>query len=388
MDFIKATFPQLDVVSLEIRPLAVSLNSFNGFLHLRDGSSLFFKTHTESDNVIGEYYRAGVLADAGYPVIRPIYQSTEAGKHLLIYEVIESPSVFELAWDIENGRQVERLEPLKAAQNQSDKDLFGFYQNTLDYQTAEDAAAEPIHQLFHHRLTKGRYERFYGEGQTFQFPHGTFDTQSVWDVKWVVNGQGYFTSLKQIIHDAIAILEPEQAAPSIIGHGDAHNGNVFFHEDTLLYFDPAFAGRHHPLLDLTKPFFHNVFAMWMYYADDINQRLKIDVEVRDNTWHITYDYPLHDVREMFLGSKLEYTLIPTLKLLKEKSWLRPDWRAYLKAALFCCPFLTMNLADNEKFPPNVALLGLTMAVEMGADSLGVRSRIDAMLDRAEQALND
>lgn len=83
LDFVRRTFP-LDVVAVELRPLAVSLNSFNGFLTLRDDKRLFFKTHTETDTVIGEYYRAGVLAEAGYPVIQPLYSSTQTGQQLLI----------------------------------------------------------------------------------------------------------------------------------------------------------------------------------------------------------------------------------------------------------------------------------------------------------------
>ncbi|MGB1286819.1 MAG: hypothetical protein ACPG7F_09825, partial [Aggregatilineales bacterium] len=68
LSFIHDELP-LDVVSLELTPLAVSLNSFNGFMILRDGRRLFFKSHTETDTVINEYYNAGLMADAGYPII-------------------------------------------------------------------------------------------------------------------------------------------------------------------------------------------------------------------------------------------------------------------------------------------------------------------------------
>jgi hypothetical protein len=78
--------------------------------------------------------------------------------------------------------------------------------------------------------------------------------------------------------------------------------------------------------------------------------------------------------------------VPTLRLLSEKGQLDADWRAYLKLALFCCPFLTMNLADQNKFPPEITLLGLCMAMEMGAESVGQRSLIDAVLDQAESKL--
>ena len=83
-------------------------------------NSCFFKTHTESDTIIGEYYRAGLLVETSYPVIRPIFSSTEIGKQLLIYEVVEEPSVFDVAWQIETSDSavtdlVENLESNRAS---------------------------------------------------------------------------------------------------------------------------------------------------------------------------------------------------------------------------------------------------------------------------------
>ncbi len=103
-------------------------------------------------------------------------------------------------------------------------------------------------------------------------------------------------------------------------------------------------------------------------------------------WRVEHDYALHPVREMFLRSKVERVLIPILRELKRRGWLRTDWRAYLKAALLCCPLLTMNLTDGGKFPPEISLLGLAMAVEMGAESAAQRSLIDRTLDEVEDAL--
>ena len=108
--------------------------------------------------------------------------------------------------------------------------------------------------------------------------------------------------------------------------------------------------------------------------------------MNDNTWHVDYDYHLPQVRHMFLDSKVERTLIPILQDLQSKNQLRDDWRQYLKAALFCCPFLTMNLTDNEKFPPEISLLGLAMSVEMGTESSGKRSLIDTVLDKVEEEI--
>lgn len=383
LHFVRDSF-QFDAVSVELRPLAVSLNSFNGFMSLADGRRLFFKTHTEPDSVIGEYYNAEMLARAGYPVIQPIFSSTENEKQFLVYEVIDDPSVFDLAWAIENGHS-DALPKLTTAQHAADDQLLELYQHNLVDQTAEEAARAPIHQLFYHRLTGGRLARFYADDVVMALPGANMPIQDVLRARWTINGQQYAVSLRELIDNAIRLLNPAQAGVSVIGHGDAHNGNVFFRKttcggDTLVYFDPAFAGRHHPLLDLTKPLFHNVFAMWMYFPREKQAQTHISFTRAGDRWYIEHDYELHSVREMFLRSKVERVLNPILGELRANGWLRADWRLYLKAALFCCPFLTMNLADANKFPPEISLLGLAMAVEMGAESGGKRSLIDRVLD--------
>ena len=391
LNFIRDLFP-LEVISLELRPQAISLNSFNGFLFLRNGKKLFFKTHTEDDNVVGEFYNASMLADAGYPIIQPIHSSTKAGQQLLIYEVIDDPSVFDVAWDIENDRASgDALEELTQAQNQSDKELFELYLNTVEAYSQTNNA--PIHQLFYHRLTGGRLRRFYGtleDNDTTQInlPYGTSYMRDIGQLKWVINGVKYQKNLKQIIDTAIEMLNPKHTTPSIVGHGDAHNGNVFFQGDgTLLYFDPAFAGRHSPLLDLVKPLFHNVFAMWMYYPDIKKQQFKFDLKHGDKQWVLDYEYDLPSIRSMFLESKVKNTLLPIAIELKKRDLLSASWREYMKSALFCCPFLTMNLSDKNKFPPEISLLGLAMSIQMGSEGEGGQpTLIDAVLDTIENSL--
>lgn len=385
VEFLRHTL-NLAVASVELRPLAVSLNSFNGFMTLTDGRRLFFKTHIEADGILNEYYHAGQLAEAGYPVLQPIYSSTEAGKQLLIYEVITDPSVFDVAWSIENG-DTTLVEPLTAAQHAADDHLLAIYQRTLTWQTAPDAEKAPVHQLFYHRLIGGRLARFYDPAVAIQLPGGEQRMAQARRARWTINGQRYEATLEDLIAQAVRLLEPARAGAAIVGHGDAHNGNVFFRGASLLYFDPAFAGRHHPLLDLTKPLFHNVFAMWMYYPGVKAAQTRIWLDRDGDDWRVTHDYALPAIRHMFLRSKVERVLVPILRELKARGWLPPEWRAYLKSALFCCPFLTMNLTDSAKFPAEISLLGLAMAVEMGAESYESRSRIDQTLDEVERALS-
>ncbi len=378
----------MDILQVELRPLAVSLNSFNGFIHLQDGKKYFFKTHIESDNVIDEFYNASLLAEAHYPVVKPIFSSTESGRQLLVYEVIDAPSVFDVAWDIEQGN-TQQLATLTKAQNEADQLLFRIYEETLQGISPEVNTKAPIHQLFYHRLTGGRLERFYGEGQSIQFPDVLLPMSRVKQLRWTINGQVYQKTFGDLIQQAIDMLNPYQSVMSVVGHGDAHNGNVFLTEmpdARLLYFDPAFAGRHHPLLDLTKPLFHNVFAMWMYFPQIKNDLTPVGYHLEGDQIHVQYDYHLPQVRIMFLESKVDHCLKPLLHILKRQNALPENWRMFLKSALFCCPSLTMNLTDSVKFPPKISLLGLAMAVEMGGESSGQKSQIDQILDDVENSL--
>ncbi len=385
LGFLRETF-RPDVESVRLRPLAVSLNSFNGFLELPDGTSLFFKTHTEPGSVIGEYYNAATLAEAGYPVLQPVFSSTTYGRQLLVYEVVDDPSVFDVAWGIDNGDDG-LLPTLTDAQHDADRALAGIYRATLEDNPTGTANA-PVHQLFYHRLTGERYQRFYPDTGKISLPGGWYDLPDIRAARWTINGQDYPDGLGTLVRESARLLEPGEPAPSIIGHGDAHNGNVFLQVGAraLRYFDPAFAGRHDPLLDLAKPLFHNTFAMWMYFPDVLADRLTITGTISADRIVVEHDHRLGPVRQMFLDSKLRLTLIPVILELAKRGWLRPDWRARLKAALLCCPLLTMNLADRSRFTPEIGLLGLAYAVEMGGESQGVRSPIDQALDEVEAAL--
>jgi hypothetical protein len=275
------------------------------------------------------------------------------------------------------------VQRLKAEQNKSDEDLYQYYLSSFQPYASTDPNA-PIHQLFWHRLTGGRLSRFYNDYANFQLVHGNFRPVDVFSRRWSINSIDYANSIDALVKRAIDVLNPHQhREPTIIGHGDAHNGNVFLTEQGLVYFDPAFAGRHSPLLDLVKPLFHNVFAMWMYFPQEERNQLEISVVETDAKWCVQHNYALNPLRQMFFDSKFERVFIPALHLLKEHNQLRADWREQVKLALMCCPLLTMNLTE---FPPEIALLGLCFAIEMGSDSTGQRSFIDQALDRAEALL--
>jgi hypothetical protein len=385
-DFIATAFGY-EVREVALRPLAVSLNSFNGFVTLQNGRRMFFKSHVEPDSVITEYYNSDLLRKAGYELVMPIAASTKPGSQMLLYEVIEDRSVFDVAWALERGEEdAITLDALTAAQHRADDDLLQTYLRTLTWQEADAHASAPIHQLFYHRLTGGRLRQFYGEDSRLGLPGGReMPLEQIRRAHWRVNDVVFDETLDDVITRAERLLNPRQAGPAVVGHGDAHNGNVFLRDGRLVYFDPAFAGRHDPLLDLVKPLYHNVHAMWMYFPRALEQERGARLEIEGDTFVVTYNDRLPAVRDMFWGSKTQRVLIPTLKALKAHGWLREDWRLTLQSAMACCPLLTMNLADSARFPLPVALLGMAHVLECGATSSG-SGRIELWLDEVEDAL--
>jgi hypothetical protein len=81
-------------------------------------------------------------------------------------------------------------------------------------------------------------------------------------------------------------------------------------------------------------------------------------------------------------------LIPTLEFLHKKNLLANNWSSYLRAALFCCPFLTVNLLAPhsangtlaERYNLPIKLLGLAMAVEFGANTHAGSSPLSDLID--------
>ncbi|MFN8658783.1 MAG: phosphotransferase [Candidatus Obscuribacterales bacterium] len=386
------------ITRVELRPKPESLNSINGFVTFGESERYFFKMHVEENERLDEYYNAKALADAGYPVVTAKQITHRPGKQLVLYEIIEFATLFDVAKATEDellqlrgAHEASNFDAMVAAQNQLDEITSSIYARTLKQTPETDDRRAPIHQLFSHRLAEdGRLRLFY-RGKTMKTEAGTqVDFDELANMHWVINGVRYGETLNEIIERAQIQLAPA-AGPSVVGHGDAHNGNVFFDaaDNRLLLFDPAFAGRHHPLLDLTKPLFHNVFARWMYYPDEVDKEFTLGMVMDKDIIEITHNFEISSLREAFLESKLKHVLRPTLELLQAQGMLRGDWQTYLRSSLFCCPFLTVNhfapyKADgtlSERYSFGVRMLGLSMAVELGSGSCEGSNSMTSRLDR-------
>ncbi len=396
--------------SVTLTPKAVSLNSFNGF-YRSAGEEYFFKTHVEEQGVLAEYYHAELLHQVGYNIVRPLRTLHEEGQQMVIYPVVHWPVMFDLMRAVETGNAGDiTLEALALAEQRECERLLEIYCSTFAFSTEEEHARAPIHQLFWHRLAGSRFKSYYA-GKHIRLPGGTgpgegcLSFDDVLSYRWIINGTPYERTLGELVERAKEALHPARAATTVIGHGDAHFGNVFLQqapqgereeqrgqgdrkgrpyispvsghpgmptantEPRYLYFDPAFAGRHTPLLDVIKPLFHNVFATWMYFPYDVARELHLSVTIRDATLIIEHDHALTPVRQAILQTKIENLLMPLVAELRSHDTLPGDWLEMTRLALMCCPLLTINLLDEERLPPSIGWLGLSQAVQMGNEGI-------------------
>ena len=361
----------LQVESVTLTPKAVSLNSFNGF-YRANGEEYFFKTHVEEQGTLEEYYHAEELRQAGYNIVKPVRTVHEHGQQMVIYPIVHWPVMFDLMRSIETQQSTAiTVETLVDAERRECDRLLALYGRTLTFSNAQEHAQAPIHQLFWHRLAGERLRNYYNN-KRITLPNSkesaAFDTLLTY--KWRINGVDQRYTLNELIERAMVVLNPARAMFTIIGHGDAHFGNVFLeNNEDYLYFDPAFAGRHSPLLDIVKPLFHNIFATWMYFPTEIAQDYTVTVYIEGTTIVISHNYSLTPIRQAILQTKEEYLLQPLLSKLRSLHALPDDWLEIMQSALLCCPLLTMNLVDTERMPPSLGWLGFALAVFMGNNGM-------------------
>ena len=374
---------------LNVRP--ESLNSFNGILQFASGERCFFKSHVEEEEQLSAYYRLDLLEEAGYPIASPKRIREQPGQQIALYEVLTYPTYFDLVKAAEDGdANIAWEAELHPAQRRFDARVQACFGATFAPSTEPAGERAAIHQLFSERLKpSGRLGLFYlGKSRSLGGVERSFE--SLARLPWVINGLRYRHTLAEIIAGAQALLEPDLPSATVLGHGDAHNGNLFWNAEAqeLLLFDPAFAGRHSPLLDLVKPLFHNVFARWMYFPEQVDGEISLEMQWREDAIYVEHDFLPSKVRADILHSKLEEGLRPTLALLRERGGLEETWREFLRAALFCCPFLTVNLfapaagggSLAERYTDKIRILGLALALEMGSLPLTGRHALRDLVD--------
>ncbi len=367
-----------------------SLNSLNGFFSAAS-TDYFFKFHQEDgeEAMTGEYYRADILARAGLPVDMPVFVSNLPGEQVLVYRRRSDPRFSDVlrALDIaaiEGRRDVAGEADAVAAERDLDAAIAEVYLGGLHPITSAQAAAEPIHRLFHDRLVDmpgrhfpgGRFASFY-LGKPVRLPGVELDWNVFASRRLVINGRSYRQTIGELFAAAGTRLMPDLLADAggVVAHGDAHNANVWYGQGpegpALCFYDPAFAGEHVPVLIAeVKATFHNVFAhpLWLYDPAEVTRRFSADVRLGEGTLAIDTDWALTPVRQALLAAKAELVWKPLLASLKAHDLLPVDWREVIRLALFLCPTLVMNLrADATTHTETSSAIAFAVAVMVGSE---------------------
>jgi hypothetical protein len=367
-----------------------SLNSLNGIVDIADGRRFFFKFHQEEGEgeTVQEYYRAELLESAGYPVDVPAMMSRQPGHQILLYAFRRDRQLAAACLDVERDGTADGS-ALIALQRELDRLTSEIYLRKLHASSAEISAAEPIHQLFHHRLvtppdrTKlgGRVERFYA-GEPVVLPGCTLSWEEFVNLRWRINGVEYRHTLGELFHESLARLEPASLGSSgaTVAHGDAHNANVWIEQQggtaRLVLFDPAFAGQHVPaLLADVKATFHNIFAhpFWLYHPAEADERFHVALAIRNGWIEIEHGWAPSPLRTEFLALKSDLIWRPLLAELRRLRLLPEGWRRIVRCALFCCPTLVLNLSAGAAHgatagrTPAMSALSFAISIMSGSE---------------------
>jgi hypothetical protein len=373
----EAALPHLIPIEVEVRTDQYSLNSLHGFMIDCDGVKSFFKLHVEEgeERTVEEYYRAELLSAAHWPVDQPWFASTTPGEQFLLYRwrdcerMADACRRQELSESTELGDKL--FEELVDEQRALDEIISTQMILSLHETTAADVVAEPIHQLFHHRLVDDERQiadglpRFGGRAKRF-YAHSP-----LLDVRWVVNGIALARTFRELLDESLTVLNPIALSGhgAVTAHGDAHNANVWRTDEGLRVFDPAFAGQHIPALVAdTKATFHNVWAhpLWLYDPDLAEKHFHTRAEQIENTIHVQTDWEPGPLRDAFADIKREVVWKPLLIALHQRNLLPPNWERIVRCALFCCPTLVLDLGSRG---PQANTLGIAIAMLMGSESV-------------------
>lgn len=368
-DMTKAWFKNaLDIEATDVilTPQPTSLNSFNG-IAIINAESVFFKSHTEPDSVITEYYNCQILDDAKYSIVKPLRTERSLDQQIVFYPVINYSTLFDLSRSIEREENDKiSSETIIKAEKDDCLKLQKIYSDTLELIDEKENALAPIHQLFFHRITGERFIDYYDGKSIDTLDDSRISIQDLFNKSWTINGVKQGSTLGELIDRASIVLDPSQKTYSCIGHGDAHFGNIFLDDDNnYLYFDPAFAGRHSPILDMVKPFFHNIFAQWMYFSQEKAKEIDIKVSIDDDNIKLEYSGAFTSLRKELYEVKQEYLVNPIMEMLIEKGESQESLMELFSLALMCCPLLTRNLSDTDIYSPSISWLGFAIAVQLG-----------------------
>ena len=365
--YIEKAFPDANIKTVEPISTSASLNSVCAYVDLspKKGKflSAFAKIHIESDTqstsalgAEGEYAQANLLAQYGWPVVKPLMLSASKEYPLLLYPRINEKTLFDLFENSYNKSTNHITNTDLNVLSDFNEQVGEAMVDSVKTVGAKEAASAPSQTLFIERFKLGgRIDQWYKPETQFNLINkdGHISWQQLLKSKWVINGVPYDITLGEIVKNARKYLSfnQESPVPVCVSHGDDHAGNIFIdrRKKKALLFDPAFAGWNPTALSNAKALAHNCFLPMggMYYDPKIeNVSYKWDksknVIYADIPFESSVLYNTHDILAKQI---IDLRIVPLIQELKRRKINTRNELERIKYALSACALLTINVSS-------------------------------------------
>lgn len=360
IEYIKRAFPGIEILQLKPTNTAAALNSVSATATVRlngQKMEIFAKVHveagTKSISAVGvenEYKNAQLLADAGFPVVKPTAMSQEKDYPLLLYPKMDAPALFDLLEQYNKAGIAGLTDEQLAAYAKLQKTIGEKEVVNLTSGSPDEARKAKGQALLLERFKEGqRISQWYTPETTFSLPGLTeaVTWQELITYKWQINGVDYHITLQDIVDQARQVLTftGEAAAFLTIAHFDDHPGNVMT-TNPMLVFDPAFGGWNPAVLAMVKPLAHTAFLppAAMYYSPlglrCTYKKVGNQIQVQTNLTEL----PMFLTHQELAKQIIDNRIIPVLKKIKEMGGDIDKETQRIKSGLVGCALLTINIA--------------------------------------------
>ncbi len=252
-----------------------------------------------------------------------------------LYDYLDGKLMIEKFIDAESQSKHEEMLELEQNKEELLKNLHKFHKNDFDFSNYFQCRAN---LLFYDRLMGKRFKNFY---------QATPDNlSSCFSKKIYLNGKPFPLTVKevfdQILNKYIVGKERNKNLLAILGHGDAHYGNIIVNKK-IWFIDNEYAGYMTPFMELAKPYYNDFIGnLFFHYNSLLNEYFQVksfddkkdSIQIKINTG-----------KEMKLRS-----LITEIKISSRRLTVNKKTRDYLSLNdyLILCHTLTKNPNKYER----------------------------------------
>ena len=187
------------------------------------------------------------------------------------------------------------------------------------------------------RTNKLFYKRFIGKRfHDFYCSHD--NVSSLFDRKFYINGRRMSATINQLIADLKNKYKNNELerVPVIMGHGDAHHGNILVNDD-IWFIDNEYAGYVTPFMEVAKPYYNDfIGSLFFHNQKELKKCFKLTKF-------------LDDGENIFINVKMskiivKYVAITNVKLSERKYLVNKETKDFLSLNdyLLLCHLLTKN----------------------------------------------